>query len=512
MISPKADKDHYATILTPVADDLQIHERKPDSDMSPGEYLRTRVSTLKPPMTKVANPITLLKTLDKQQWYNFGIGFAAWTWDAFDFFTVSMTLSDLGKTFGKSNTDITWGISITLMLRSIGAIIFGILADRYGRKWPFVVNNILFIILELATGFCNTFTEFMWVRGLYGIAMGGMWGNAAATALEDAPVEARGLISGILQQGYAFGYLLAVVFARALVNTTSHGWRPLFWFGACPPVLIIIARLMMPETKAFQERQELRAATHNSGGTFVTEGKIVLKTKWPLLSYLVLLMAAMNFLSHGSQDLYPTFLKNTLQFNADQVTVAQVVANLGAIIGGTAVGYYSQTFGRRLSILACVVLCACVLYPYCYTKSNNVMAAAFFTQFAVQGAWGVIPIHLMELSPPSYSTFISGTSYQLGNLISSTASTIEASLSEVYPLPTAHGGAARYDYGKVVASLLAVVLAVLAVLVFLGPEARGKEFDAANNPDLVAAVREVQQEEGKQSETHMNEEVLEKHV
>lgn len=182
------------------------------------------------------------------------------------------------------------------MFRSVGSIIFGIAADRYGRKWPFVVNNILFIVLELGTGFCKTYKQFLAVRALFGVAMGGLYGNAAATALEDCPAAARGLLSGMLQQGYAFGYLLAVVFARGLVNTTSHGWRPLFWFGACPPILIIIFRLCLPETAAFRERESVRNATGNLTSTFVSEGRVALKRHWLLLIYLVLLMAGFNFM------------------------------------------------------------------------------------------------------------------------------------------------------------------------------------------------------------------------
>lgn len=159
-----------------------------------------------------------------------------------------------------------------------------------------MVNNILFIVLELLTGFCTTYTQFLWVRALFGIAMGGLYGNVAATALEDCPPAARGIISGMMQQGYAFGYLLAVVFARALVNTTSHGWRPLFWFGACPPVLIIIARLYLPETKVYQERQAVREATPDITKTFIAEGKVAFKRHWMLLTYLVLLMAGFNFM------------------------------------------------------------------------------------------------------------------------------------------------------------------------------------------------------------------------
>jgi len=260
----------------------------------------------------------------------------------------------------------------------------------------------------LGTGFCNTYGQFLGIRAVYGIAMGGLYGNAAATALEDCPEAARGIISGMLQQGYAFGYLLATAFARGLVDTTSHGWRPLYWFGACPPVLIIIFRLCLPETKTFQERERIRAVG-NVSKTFMQEAKVALKNHWMLLIYLVLLMAGFNFMSHGSQDLYPTMLKNQYSFNANRVTVTQVVANLGAMTGGTVVGYLSQKFGRRLSIIVICIIGGALLYPYTYTSSNAVIAAAFFEQFCVQGAWGVIPIHLMELAPGSFRTFVVGT-------------------------------------------------------------------------------------------------------
>lgn len=178
---------------------------------------------------------------------------------------------------------------------------------------------VLFIILELATGFCNTYKQFLGVRSLYGIAMGGLYGNAAATALEDCPQEARGVISGMLQQGYAFGYLLATVFYKALVDTTPHGWRPLYWFGACPPILLIAFRLTQPETDSFIERKEIREETGNLTGTFIAEGKVALRRHWKILLYMVLLMSGFNFMSHGSQDLYPTLLQNQYKYNSTQV-------------------------------------------------------------------------------------------------------------------------------------------------------------------------------------------------
>ncbi|KAE9010157.1 hypothetical protein PF010_g10618 [Phytophthora fragariae] len=468
----------YQVALTPKASDHASEPEPVNNDemRSFGEYCRTRVTTLKPPMTKVDNPLTVLAQLNRMQWLQFLVSFIAWSWDAFDFFTVSMTVSDLAETFGKTKTQITWGITLVLMLRSVGSIIFGIASDRWGRKWPFVVNNVLFIILELATGFCQNYTQFLIVRALFGIAMGGLYGNVAATALEDCPPAARGIISGMMQQGYAFGYLLA---------------------SSCPPVFIIIFRLYLPETKVFQERQRVREASRNMTKTFIAEGKIALKRHWLLLCYMVLLMAGFNFMSHGSQDLYPTMLENQLEFNANQVTVTQVVANLGAICGGTVVGYYSQVFGRRLSILVMAVIGAALLYPYCYVSDETIMIAAFFEQFCVQGAWGVIPIHLMELSPPSYSAFVVGTAYQLGNLVSSASSTIESSLGEHFPLPDGENGVTRYQYGKVICIFLGVVYVYVFLLTFIGPEARGKEFDVKHDHDLEEA-------------THVNHEDLER--
>jgi SHS family lactate transporter-like MFS transporter len=455
--------------------------------MSVGEYIRTRIPTLKPPMAKAPNPFKLLAMLNFQQWMFFLVAFIAWSWDAFDFFTVSLTVGQLAEQFDRTNADITWGITLVLMFRSVGSIIFGIAADRYGRKWPFVVNNVLFIVLELGTGFCNTFKQFLAVRALFGIAMGGLYGNAAATALEDCPEAARGIISGMLQQGYAFGYLLATAFARGLVDTTSHGWRPLFWFGACPPVLIIIFRLCLPETKSYRERQAIRGAGENISHTFLREGKVALKRHWLLLIYMVLLMAGFNFMSHGSQDLYPTMLTNQYKFSHNAVTVTQVVANLGAMLGGTTIGYCSQIFGRRFSIIFISIVGGALLYPYTFVSNTRIIAPAFFEQFCVQGAWGVIPIHLMELSPGSFRTFVVGTSYQLGNLVSSASSTIEATIGERFPLPPA-GKVKRYEYGKVICIFMGCVYAYVILLTLIGPEYRNRHFDVGHDQDMEEAA------------------------
>ncbi|KAI9833911.1 MAG: hypothetical protein M1819_003420 [Sarea resinae] len=483
MATYAADEEAYGT------PPLGTGEASPESEkMSVSRYIMTRIPTLKPPMAKAPNPFKLLCLLNVQQWLFFSVAFCGWTWDAFDFFTVSLTVEDLAESFGKTKKDITWGITLVLMLRSVGSISFGIAADRYGRKWTFIVNNILFIILELGTGFCQTYKQFLAVRALFGIAMGGLYGNAAATALEDCPDAARGIVSGMLQQGYAFGYLLATVFYRALVNTTSHGWRPLFWFGACPPVLIILFRLCLPETNTHIERHKVRQANGNIGKTFISEGKVALKRHWLLLCYMVLLMAGFNFMSHGSQDLYPTMLGSQYGFSPDAITVTQVVANLGAMSGGTVVGYCSQIFGRRFSIIVMCVIGGALLYPYTLISSKRIIAAAFFEQFCVQGAWGVIPIHLMELSPGSFRTFVVGTAYQLGNLASSASSTIETTIGERFPLPPSKTGESRYKYGLVICIFMGAVFAYTIVLTAIGPEYRGRKMGVAHDEDLAAAA------------------------
>ncbi|KXJ95145.1 sugar transporter [Microdochium bolleyi] len=474
---------------TPENETKTRHMDHPDRPApSAGSYLATRLTSLRPPMLKAPNPIRLIRMLNRRHWAFFMIAFWAWTWDAFDFFTVSLTVSDLAKTFGRTTTDITWGITLVLMFRSVGSIIFGIAADRYGRKWPFIVNNLLFVVLELGTGFCNTYEQFLACRALFGVAMGGLYGNAAATALEDLPAESRGVMSGMLQQGYAFGYLLATAFARALVNTTPHGWRPLYWFGACPPVLFIIWRLFLPETQTYQDHIKHRDARGSAGKTFIAEGKIAVRKHWLLLTYMVLLMAGFNFMSHGSQDLYPTMLQNQFGFNANQVTVTQIVANLGAMTGGTVVGYCSQIFGRRLSIMVMCVVGGALLYPYTFVQNDRVIAAAFFEQFCVQGAWGVIPVHLMELSPGAFRTFVVGTSYQLGNLVSSASSTIESTIGSRFPLPPSATGTPRFEYGKVICIFMACVYVYVFIMTFLGPEYLARSFRAEDDADLAEAT------------------------
>lgn len=235
--------------------------------MSILKYLKTRFTSLVPPLVLPENPITLLRMLNRRQAAFFLVALLAWTFDAFDFFTVTLNIIDISVTYNKLPSDITWGVTVTLMLRSVGAIIFGIAGDRFGRKWPFIVNIIFYSAVEISTGFCATYAQFIGVRALFGIAMGGIYGNCAATALEDAPIPVRGLLSGLLQQGYALGYLLAAALNLAITHNQRYGWRALFWFGGCCPLLIALWRVFLPETQTFLMVKEARetAAASKSG-------------------------------------------------------------------------------------------------------------------------------------------------------------------------------------------------------------------------------------------------------
>ncbi|TGJ84241.1 hypothetical protein E0Z10_g4512 [Xylaria hypoxylon] len=448
-------------------------------------YFVSRPASLKPPKTKLRNPIHVLKDLDRHQWLMFSVGFLSWTWDSFDFATVLLCVTEIATEFNTTNSAVSWGITITLMLRSIGALIFGGLSDRYGRKWTMIVNLFLFIILELASGFTQSLPQFLGVRALYGIAMGGLYGPAAATALEDLPYDARGILSGVYQQGYATGYLLAAIFYRALVPTTPHGWRSLFWFGSGPPVLIIAFRWWLPDTNASQvmraERESVLVHGQGSEITAMTGAKawlrdvrVSLQENWFLFIYMIVLMTGLNSCSHGSTDLYPTFLKNQVELGPTEVTVISVVGQIGCIIGSTTVGYLSTFFGRRLSMMTCCIIGAAVLPAYVFPRSMALIASAFFLQFFVGGVWGPIPIHLSELSPPVLRTTAVGLTYQLGNLAAAAAATIQATIGERFPL-SPKDGVKRYDYGRVIAIFMAATWIYVFVFLFLGPEMSQEE-------------------------------------
>lgn len=328
---------------------------------------------------------------------------------------------------------------------------------------------------------------YAFIRWFIGSRISGLFGPAAATALEDLSYDARGVLSGFFEMGYAIGYLLAAAFYRALVPTTSHGWRSLFWFGAAPPVLIIAFRLMLPETNYFQvmkaEREARLRKRHNEEDrvraegfrAFLRDSGKALRQNWVLFIYLVVLMSGFNAISHGSQDFYPTFLKTQVGMSPTQTTIITVVGQAGAFIGANIVGYFSTFIGRRPAMLITCVIGGALIPGYILPRDMRLVATVFFEQVCVGGVWGPIPIYLMEVNPPALRTLLVGFTYQLGNLVSSASATIQATIGERYPLPDSASGDARYDYGKVIAIFLGAVWAYLIFFLFLGPEMSAEE-------------------------------------
>ncbi|KAI0662178.1 MFS general substrate transporter [Cubamyces menziesii] len=426
-----------------------------------------------------------LASLTWVQWGHFWSGWLAWSCDAIDFFSVSLSVTRLQDQFGRSTHDITTAITLTLLFRSAGAVIFGVLSDRYGRKWPLVFNLLLISVLELGSGFVETFHAFLGVRSLFGIAMGGVWGLAASTALENLPVEVRGLASGVLQQGYAVGYLIAAVINLTLVPETSTTWRSLFWCASGISAFSAFVRLLLPESEVFIRAKAAERArgqsTKNKTKIFLHETWEMLKRHWLLCIYAVLLMTGFNFLSHGSQDLYPTYLTNAKLFSDHNATVATIIGNCGAIAGGAIAGWLSQYIGRRLTIIIFVLLIGAFIPLWILPTGFSALAAgAFCIQFGVQGAWGVIPIQLAEISPPAFRATFPGVAYQVGNMVSSASAQIEATgAANLHTTVIDKDGNPKVvsDYATVQGILIGVVAAFVLVVTIIGPENYGSHFE-----------------------------------
>lgn len=432
-----------------------------------------------------ARPLwTALQEITLVQWALFFSGWLAWTCDAIDFFSVSLSVTNLEKQFDRPAHVITTAITLTLLFRSVGAVIFGILSDRYGRKWPLIWNLVLVAILELGAGFVQTFRQFLALRSLFGVGMGGIWGLAAATALENLPVEVRGIASGFLQEGYAVGYLLAAVVDLTLVPEVSVSWRSLFWTASGISLFAAFIRLLLPESEVFLKAKAEEAAREgppvNKTKVFVKETKAMLKKHWALCIYAVLLMTGFNFLSHGSQDLYPTYLTASKNFSSHNATVATIIGNCGAVAGGIFAGWASQYLGRRLTIVIHVLLIGAFIPLWILPSSFSALAAgAFCIQFGVQGAWGVIPIFLAEISPPAFRATFPGVAYQVGNMVSSASAQIEATGGDNLKTTIIVKGKPMIvpNYAKVQGILIGVVSIFVLIVTIVGPENHGAHFE-----------------------------------
>jgi MFS transporter, SHS family, lactate transporter len=386
-------------------------------------------------------------------------GFLGWTLDAFDFFVVVFLFDTLAHQFAVPKKSIVFTVTATLAMRPLGALLFGLLSDRYGRRIPLMINVIYFSAIELLCGFAPNYTFFLIMRALFGIGMGGEWGVGASLVMEAAPVRWRGILSGILQSGYTLGYLLAAVAARFLLP--AFGWRAMFWAGAAPALLALYIRTKVPESEAWKQH---RAA---STGEVL---RVVIR-EWRRFAYLVVLMTFMMFLSHGTQDLYPDFLQEVHKLSAATRANVAIIYNCGAIVGALIFGHFSQLVGRRKGMMAGLglVLLVVPLWAFGHTLPLIILSA-FLIQMGVQGAWGIVPVHLNELSADAARGLMPGLAYQLGILLASPTNTIQYALRD------------RVGYQWAIAGFEIVTIAALSLLLWRGKEDHSRSFVRTESP------------------------------
>ncbi len=397
-------------------------------------------------------PVTRISSGD--HWSALTASFLGWTLDAFDFFLVAFCLTAIGKEFGVSDKAVAFSIALTLAFRPVGAFIFGLMADRYGRRLPLMIDLVFYSVIEVATGFAPNFLTFLVLRSLFGVGMGGEWGVGSSLAMEKVPPKWRGLLSGFLQQGYALGNLLAALCYLFLFP--RWGWRPLFLLGGLPALLALFVRFRVKESEVWQKSRSESWAHLGRG----------IRRHWPLFLYLVALMTGMNLASHGTQDMYPTFLQRFWRFGSTERSVISMLSMCGAIAGGVVIGLVSDRIGRRRAIV-CSLITAILLIPlWAYAPQLGLLVSgAFFVQFFVQGAWGVIPAHLSELSPNHIRGFLPGFAYQCGVLLAGSVGMMEAVFAE------------HMSYATAMAVTAASVFAVTAVAAALGRERKGIVFE-----------------------------------
>src|SRR4026207_2323070 len=405
--------------------------------------------------------LRLFKSLNRTQRNTFIACFLGWTLDAPDFFLLTFVLGPVAHDFGRTIEQVTFGITITLMMRPLGAFIFGWLGDRFGRRLPLMIDIVFYSVVELLTAFAPNFATFLLLRALFGIGMGGEWGLGASLAMESLPTPARGLFSGILQQGYAFGYLLAALVYWIVFPI--FGWRGLFVAGALPALLVIYIRAHVPESAVWERNRAARKS--------FDLGRLT-KEHGALLIYAALLMTAFNYMSHGTQDLYSTFLEKQRGFGVSAKSTITIVYAIGMICGGTVVGFLSQRWGRRRCIILSAI-CGMLLIPaWVFSPGTPLLiAGGFLIQFMVQGAWGVVPVHLNELSPGEFRGTFPGLAYQLGNFAAAYAAQQQASLA--YHFEDANGNP---NYALTMALVECFVCLAIILLAAIGPEKRGREF------------------------------------
>jgi SHS family lactate transporter-like MFS transporter len=383
--------------------------------------------------------------------------FMGWSLDAFDFFILIFCVTALAQQFHLPASKVLEASFLTLAMRPVGAFLFGLMADRFGRRPTLMVDIIAYSVFELASAFAPSFKIFLITRALFGIAMGGEWGVGAALAFETLPAEGRGFFSGLLQEGYVVGYLIAAVVYGTLFQFA--GWRGMFVIGALPAFLVIYIRTKVDESPAWLQGRVSSGGQHHLGKDIWSHAGIFI--------FLIVLMFAFNSFSHGTQDVYPTFLQKDLGFGPGTVSFIAIVYNAGALAGGILFGTLSERFGRRRAIVLAALLAIPVIPLWAYSRTVPMLAlGGFLMQFMVQGAWGVIPAHLNELSPAAVRGTLPGFAYQLGNLLSSRNSVIQARLAE-----NRYAG----SFSPVLAWTVVLVASLVALVTAMGKERHGAD-------------------------------------
>jgi len=401
--------------------------------------------------------INYFRMLTRPQLHAYFAALGGWSLDALDFFIFVFSLSAISAEFHTTVKAVAEGVFLTLAFRPVGALVFGWLAEKYGRRPILMVNVVSFSVIQLATAFAPNLATLLALRALFGFAMGGEWGVGAALALETLPPRGRGFFSGLLQEGYVIGYLLAsAVFAVLFVHV---GWRGMFVISSASALLVVYIRFGVQESPAWTAGKAPHRASAAEVWSAVTG-------YWPTLLYLVALMACFNAFSHGSQDLYPTFLQKQHGFSPGLTGTIAIVMNVGALLGGICFGAFSERIGRKRAIMLAAALSLPMIPLWAYSQTAVTLAiGGFLMQFMVQGAWGIVPAHLNELSPPSVRAILPGFAYQLGNL----------AMSKMAPLQTGVAEAHGNDYAHVLAVTLACVALALILVTWLGREAHSAE-------------------------------------
>ncbi|WP_275941710.1 sialate:H+ symport family MFS transporter [Mycobacterium timonense] len=414
--------------------------------------------------------------LTADQRNSFVAALLGWTMDAFDYFIVVLVYADIAKTFHHSKAEVAFVTTATLIMRPVGALLFGLWADRVGRRLPLMVDVMFYSVVGFLCAFAPNFTVLVILRLLYGIGMGGEWGLGAALAMEKVPVERRGFFSGLLQEGYAFGYLLASVASLVVMDWLGLSWRWLFGLSIVPALISLIIRYRVEESEVWEAAQDRMKLTSTRIRDVLRNGAIIRR-----FIYLALLMTAFNWMSHGTQDVYPTFLgahaNQGAGLSSTTVKWIVVVYNVGAIIGGLVFGTLSQRLSRRYTVVFCAILALPIVPLFAYSRSAALLClGSFLMQLFVQGAWGVIPAHLTEMSPDAIRGLYPGVTYQLGNLLAAFNLPIQERLAESHGYPFA------------LAATIVPVLAAVVVLTLIGKDATGIRFGTTESAFLATEV------------------------